>query len=107
MGLEYCPNGELYEQLEVRGPLAPRDAAQWAAEIVDVLGYLRSMEVIHRRARLGGVGARGLRVGGPVVADWWGACVAVSHRRAVAGAKGSRANPRVWWARVSGGYAGG
>jgi 3-phosphoinositide dependent protein kinase-1 len=48
MGLEYCPNGELYAQLEARGRLPPGDAAQWAAEVVDVLGYLREREVIHR-----------------------------------------------------------
>ncbi|GBF94960.1 3-phosphoinositide dependent kinase [Raphidocelis subcapitata] len=48
MGLEYCPNGELYGQLEARGKLPRADAAQWAAEVVDILGYLRSKEVIHR-----------------------------------------------------------
>lgn len=48
MGLEYCPNGELYEQLEARGTLPLGDAVQWAAEIVDILDYLRGMEVIHR-----------------------------------------------------------
>jgi 3-phosphoinositide dependent protein kinase-1 len=48
MGLEYCPNGELFEQLEARGKLPLADAVQWAAEVVDILDYLRSMEVIHR-----------------------------------------------------------
>lgn len=48
MGLEYCPNGELYEQLEARGKLEVEGAVQWAAEIVDILDYLRGMEVIHR-----------------------------------------------------------
>lgn len=41
MGLEYCPNGELYSQLQERGPLPVTDAAQYAAEIVDILAYLR------------------------------------------------------------------
>lgn len=48
MGLEHCPNGELYEQLQSRGPLPLSDAVQYAAEIVDILAYLRSMEVMHR-----------------------------------------------------------
>jgi serine/threonine protein kinase len=48
MGLEYCPNGELFQQLEARGPLPLADAVQWAAEIVDILDYLRQKEVIHR-----------------------------------------------------------
>ncbi|KAI8476065.1 MAG: 3-phosphoinoside dependent protein kinase [Monoraphidium minutum] len=48
MGLEYCPNGELYGQLEARGALPEGDAVQWAAEVVDILDYLRRMEVIHR-----------------------------------------------------------
>ncbi|KAF6259923.1 3-phosphoinoside dependent protein kinase [Scenedesmus sp. NREL 46B-D3] len=48
IGLEHCPNGELYEQLQARGPLPLCDAVQYAAEIVDVLAYLRSMEVMHR-----------------------------------------------------------
>lgn len=41
MGLEYCPNGELYQQLQERGPLPQADAAQYAAELVDILAYLR------------------------------------------------------------------
>jgi 3-phosphoinositide dependent protein kinase-1 len=41
MGLEHCPNGELYEQLQARGPLPLSDAVQYAAEIVDILAYLR------------------------------------------------------------------
>jgi serine/threonine protein kinase len=48
MGLEYCPNGELYGQLEAREKLPLADAVQWAAEVVDILAYLRSKEVIHR-----------------------------------------------------------
>lgn len=41
MGLEYCPNGELYTQLQERGPLPVPDVVQYAAEIVDILAYLR------------------------------------------------------------------
>lgn len=41
MGLEYCSNGELYTQLQERGPLPMPDAVQYAAEIVDILSYLR------------------------------------------------------------------
>ena len=48
MGLEHCPGGELYQQLEGRGPLPEAAARQWAAEVVDVLAYLRGREVIHR-----------------------------------------------------------
>lgn len=51
MGLEYCPNGELYQQVEARGKLPLEDARQWAAEIVDILAYLREREVIHRCGR--------------------------------------------------------
>ena len=48
MGLEHCPNGELFQQLEARGALPLADARQYAAEVVDVLDYLRAREVIHR-----------------------------------------------------------
>eukprot|EP00878_Enallax_costatus_P040720 GHUV01047074.1.p1 GENE.GHUV01047074.1~~GHUV01047074.1.p1 ORF type:complete len:291 (+),score=88.91 GHUV01047074.1:747-1619(+) len=48
LGLEYCPNGELYEQLQERGSLPMAEAVQYAAEIVDILAYLRSKEVMHR-----------------------------------------------------------
>jgi len=48
MGLEYCPNGELYQQLEARQKLQLPEAVQWAAEVVDILEYLRAKEVIHR-----------------------------------------------------------
>ena len=41
MGLEYCPNGELYTQLQERGPLPVPDVVQYAAEVVDILAYLR------------------------------------------------------------------
>lgn len=41
MGLEYCPNGELYQQMQERGPLPLPDVVQYAAEIVDILAYLR------------------------------------------------------------------
>lgn len=41
MGLEHCPNGELYEQMQARGPLPLVDAVQYAAEIVHILAYLR------------------------------------------------------------------
>ena len=52
MGLEHCPNGELFRQLEARGALPLEDARQWAAEVVDILDYLRRREVIHRCAKL-------------------------------------------------------
>lgn len=48
LGLEHCPNGELFEQLRERGALPLNEAVQYAAEVVDVLGYLRSQEVVHR-----------------------------------------------------------
>lgn len=45
MGLEYCPNGELYGQLSARGRLPLPDAVQYAAELVDTLAYLRCVLV--------------------------------------------------------------
>jgi 3-phosphoinositide dependent protein kinase-1 len=33
MGLEYCPGGELYEQLQERGPLPMKDVVFYAAEV--------------------------------------------------------------------------
>lgn len=51
LGLEYCPNGELYEQLQERGSLPIADVVQYAAEIVDILAYLRYTEIsVHHLA---------------------------------------------------------
>lgn len=41
MGLEYCPGGELYEQLQLKKKMGLSDAQHYAAEIVDILEYLR------------------------------------------------------------------
>ncbi|EFJ41871.1 hypothetical protein VOLCADRAFT_83913 [Volvox carteri f. nagariensis] len=48
MGMEYCAGGELYEQIKRRGGL-PLDAVRfYAAEVVLILQYLRSAQVVHR-----------------------------------------------------------
>jgi hypothetical protein len=58
MGLEHCPNGELYEQLQARGPLSLCDAVQYAAEVVDILAYLRCVIRLLRVVKQGlGTGA--------------------------------------------------
>jgi hypothetical protein len=49
MGLEYCSNGELYTQLQERGPLPVPDVVHYAAEIVDILAYLRQALCSWRR----------------------------------------------------------
>jgi 3-phosphoinositide dependent protein kinase-1 len=41
MGLEYCPGGELYHQLQLRGKLSLSDAQQYTAHVVDILEQLR------------------------------------------------------------------
>lgn len=45
MGLEYCPGGELFEQVQKRGKLPLPVAAFYAAEVVLVLMYLRDKQV--------------------------------------------------------------
>ncbi|GLC47419.1 hypothetical protein PLESTB_000543000 [Pleodorina starrii] len=48
MGMEYCAGGELYEQINKRCGL-PLDAVRfYAAEVVLILQYLRSAQVVHR-----------------------------------------------------------
>eukprot|EP00195_Chlamydomonas_chlamydogama_P005080 CAMPEP_0202904494 /NCGR_PEP_ID=MMETSP1392-20130828/29654_1 /ASSEMBLY_ACC=CAM_ASM_000868 /TAXON_ID=225041 /ORGANISM="Chlamydomonas chlamydogama, Strain SAG 11-48b" /LENGTH=338 /DNA_ID=CAMNT_0049592139 /DNA_START=42 /DNA_END=1055 /DNA_ORIENTATION=+ len=47
-GLEYCPGGDLYEQINKQGKLSLEDARFYAAEVVLILDYLRSKEVVHR-----------------------------------------------------------
>mmetsp|Transcript_27778 Transcript_27778/g.82338 ORF Transcript_27778/g.82338 Transcript_27778/m.82338 type:complete len:382 (-) Transcript_27778:322-1467(-) len=47
-GLEYCPGGDLYEQIKMRGRLSLEDARFYAAEVVLMLEYLRQVEVVHR-----------------------------------------------------------
>ena len=41
MGLEYCPGGELYDQVQLKGKLPLSDAQQYTAEVVDILEHLR------------------------------------------------------------------
>jgi 3-phosphoinositide dependent protein kinase-1 len=62
MGLEHCPNGELYEQLQARGPLPLCDAVQYAAEVVDILAYLRYVYALWRVVK------HGLCTGAPAAA---------------------------------------
>lgn len=70
MGLEYCPNGELYTQLQERGQLPLPDVVQYAAEVVDILAYLRCVPpaagfgsvgwcVAHRQQLVAGLTAGG------------------------------------------------
>jgi len=47
-GLEYCPGGELYEQIRARGRLDTDTARFYAAEIVLMLEVLRAHQIIHR-----------------------------------------------------------
>ncbi|CAL8470828.1 g10370 [Coccomyxa elongata] len=47
-GLELCPNGELYDQIQRKKRLSLEDARFYAAEIVLTLEYLRQQQVIHR-----------------------------------------------------------
>ncbi|KAL4437322.1 hypothetical protein ABPG75_004461 [Micractinium tetrahymenae] len=48
LGLEYCPNGELYDQIRLRGRLGEAAARFYAAEVVLMLEYLRQHRVVHR-----------------------------------------------------------
>ncbi|KAK9904077.1 hypothetical protein WJX75_003895 [Coccomyxa subellipsoidea] len=47
-GLELCPNGELYDQIQRKGRLSPEDSKFYGAEILLILEYLRQQGVIHR-----------------------------------------------------------
>ncbi|EFN52977.1 hypothetical protein CHLNCDRAFT_36647 [Chlorella variabilis] len=48
LGLEYCPNGELYDQIRLQGRLPEATAAAYAGEVVLMLRYLRQQGVVHR-----------------------------------------------------------
>lgn len=48
LGLELCPNGELYDQIRFAGQLPLSRAIFYAAEIVLMLDYLRGQRVVHR-----------------------------------------------------------
>ncbi|KAL4439495.1 hypothetical protein ABPG77_008824 [Micractinium sp. CCAP 211/92] len=48
LGLEYCPNGELYDQIRLRGRLDEAAARFYAAEVVLMLEQLRRHRVVHR-----------------------------------------------------------
>ncbi|GIL60087.1 hypothetical protein Vafri_14743 [Volvox africanus] len=48
MGMEYCAGGELYEQINKRGGLPLEAVRFYAAEVVLILQYLRSAQVVHR-----------------------------------------------------------
>jgi hypothetical protein len=53
-GCEYCPGGDLFEQIERQGKLQVPDARFYAAEIVQILEYLREKQVVHRSVEGGG-----------------------------------------------------
>lgn len=48
MALEYCPNGELYDQIRLKGRLTDEDTRFYAAEIVLMLEQLRGANIVHR-----------------------------------------------------------
>lgn len=48
LGLELCPNGELYDQIQKRKQIDEHDARIYAAEILLMLQRLRQEKVIHR-----------------------------------------------------------
>jgi 3-phosphoinositide dependent protein kinase-1 len=48
LALEYCPNGELYDQIRLQNKLSVATAQFYAAEIVLMLEYLRNEGVVHR-----------------------------------------------------------
>ncbi|KAL6773846.1 hypothetical protein ACKKBG_A22740 [Auxenochlorella protothecoides x Auxenochlorella symbiontica] len=48
MGIEHCPNGELYDQVRLKRALGEDTARAYAAEVVDVLAHLRARGVVHR-----------------------------------------------------------
>lgn len=48
LGLEHCPNGELYDQIRLRGRLDEAAARFYAAEVVQMLEHLRQHRVVHR-----------------------------------------------------------
>ena len=50
MGLESCPNGDLYEQLRQRKPLPLPEAISYAAEMVLMLECLRQNKIVFRCA---------------------------------------------------------
>eukprot|EP00803_Ostreobium_quekettii_P011462 evm.model.scf_1044.2 EVM.evm.TU.scf_1044.2 scf_1044:27425-30971(+) len=47
-GLELCPQGDLFDQVQARGTLDLEAARAYAAEVVLILEYLRGAGVIHR-----------------------------------------------------------
>ncbi|KAK9842363.1 hypothetical protein WJX81_008610 [Elliptochloris bilobata] len=48
LGLDLCPNGELYDQIQRKGQLTLAEARFYASEIVDILAYLLEHQVVHR-----------------------------------------------------------
>lgn len=46
LGLEHCPNGELYDQIRLRGRLDEAAAQFYAAEVVLMLAHLREHAVV-------------------------------------------------------------
>lgn len=48
LGLDYCPNGELFDQIRIHGKLDVATTKFYAAEIVLVLEVLRQEGIVHR-----------------------------------------------------------
>jgi len=51
LGLEHCPNGELYDQIRLKGRLEEAAARFYAAEVVLMLGNLRQHAVVRAQGR--------------------------------------------------------
>lgn len=48
LGLSPMPGGELYDQIRLKGAMAEDEVRMYAADIIDILGYLRHERVIFR-----------------------------------------------------------
>lgn len=46
LGLEHCPNGELYDQIRLKGRLGEEAACFYAGEVVLMLEHLREHAVV-------------------------------------------------------------
>lgn len=51
LGMDLCPNGDLFDQIQARKPLPSAAAQFYAAEIVLILEYLRSARILFRCVR--------------------------------------------------------
>ena len=54
LGLAHCPNGELYDQIRLKGRLGEEAACFYAAEVVLMLEHLREHAVVSHVWAFGG-----------------------------------------------------